>query len=175
MENKLSTLFNVTNRILPIDGEPIADVSVSVIDSVAKFIVELKNDTELDSMKTFELLAPFMANHFCINIDELNNTFSVLKPKCFTFNFNYKPTRDSEESIIASAKTVLAYYKIFESNLKSIEYYPGEHSKGKGMVIVKVNIGYDASDDIEQMERHRKFLKQMLERMLLMRVKVHLT
>ena len=175
MENKLSTLFSVTNRILPIAGDPTADVTVSVIDSVAKFIVELKDDTELDSMQAFELLAPFVSNHFCVNIDELNKTFSVLKPKCFTFNFNYKPTRDSEESIIASAKTVLMYYKVLESELKSIEYYPGEHSKGKGMVIVKANIGYDASDDIEQIERHRRFLKKMLERMLLMRVKVHLT
>ena len=109
MENKISTLFNVTNRTLPIAGDPVADVSVSVIDSVAKFIVELKDDTELDSMKTFELLAPFVANHFCVNIDELNKTFCVLRPNCFTFNFNYKPARDSEESIIACAKTVLTY------------------------------------------------------------------
>ena len=175
MENKFSTLFNVNNLILPIPGEPKSDITVSVIDSLAKVIVELKDNTERDSIETFELLAPRIANTYCVNIDELNKTFSVLKPKCFTFNFCYKPTRTSEESIIESAKTVLMYNKVLESEIKSISFSPEEHSKGKGIIYVKVDIGYDETDGDAPVERHRKFLKNKLETMLLMKAKVHLT
>lgn len=174
MEGILPTMLKATNVILPIEKNAIADVIITVVDSIVNITIELKN-SDIDSFEAFDLLLPQIVDNYGATKEEITSSFYVLKPKCFSFWFYYKIMHDDKDTLIDLTKSILLENKVSEDEIKSISFSDKNHEHGKGIILVTIDIGYDESDGDLPKYNHRKFLEKKLEESLLVKASIDLT
>lgn len=152
----------------------IADITITLNDSLVTMHFNLCN-SPYESARVIRILAPLISSTYNVAEAEILKSYNEESTSVFSISFNYEIMKNLEFAIEDIAKLTLTANHVASEEILDIKYSDEEHEEGIGFLKVRVDVGYDESEEYHPIYKHRRFLENKLTEVLLMKVMVDLT